>query len=37
MKLLSCGDVGHLPPNLTTGTAPGQPIDLGLPVVSSTG
>jgi serine/threonine-protein phosphatase PGAM5 len=28
MKLLSYGDVGHLPPNLTTRTAPGQPIDL---------
>jgi serine/threonine-protein phosphatase PGAM5 len=31
MKLLSYGDVGHLPPNLTTRTAPGQPIDLAVP------
>jgi serine/threonine-protein phosphatase PGAM5 len=31
MKLLSYGDVGHLPPNLTTRTAPGQPIDLQIP------
>ncbi len=31
MKLLSYGDVGHLPPNLTTRTAPGQPIDLSVP------
>jgi serine/threonine-protein phosphatase PGAM5 len=31
MKLLSFSDVGHLPPNLTTSTAPGQPIDLGIP------
>jgi len=31
MKLLSYGDVGHLPPNLTTRTAPGQPIELAVP------
>jgi serine/threonine-protein phosphatase PGAM5 len=31
MKLLSYGDVGHLPPNLTTRTAPGLPIDLSVP------
>ena len=31
MKLLSYGDVGHLPPNLTTRTAPGRPIDLEAP------
>jgi len=35
MKLLSYGDVGHLPPNLTTRTAPGQPIDLEVPGESS--
>ena len=28
MKLLSFSDVGHLPPNLSTRTAPGRPIDL---------
>jgi len=31
MKLLSFGDVGHLPPNLSTRTAPGEPIDLKVP------
>jgi serine/threonine-protein phosphatase PGAM5 len=31
MKLLSYSDVGHLPPNLTTRTAPGKPIDLEVP------
>jgi len=31
MKLLSFGDVGHLPPNLSTRTAPGKPIDLKVP------
>jgi serine/threonine-protein phosphatase PGAM5 len=31
MKLLSYGDVGHLPPNLTTRTAPGPAIDLSVP------
>lgn len=31
MKLLSFGDVGHLPPNLSTRTAPGGPIDLKVP------
>lgn len=31
MKLLSFGDVGHIPPNLTTRTAPGKPIDLSVP------
>jgi len=31
MKLLSFGDVGHLPPNLSTRTAPVQPIDLKVP------
>jgi len=30
-KLLSFGDVGHLPPNLTTRTAPGRPVELTLP------
>lgn len=31
MKLLSYSDVGHLPPNLTTRTAPGKPKDLEVP------
>ena len=31
MKLLSFGDVGHIPPNLSTRTAPGQPIALTVP------
>lgn len=31
MKLLSFGDVGHLPPNLSTRTAPGDDIDLEVP------
>jgi serine/threonine-protein phosphatase PGAM5 len=31
MKLLSFGDVGHLPPNLSTRTAPGRPVDLEVP------
>lgn len=31
MKLLSYGDVGHIPPNLQTRTAPGKPIDLTVP------
>lgn len=31
MKLLSFGDVGHLPPNLTTRTAPGRPTELTVP------
>jgi serine/threonine-protein phosphatase PGAM5 len=31
MKLLSYGDVGHLPPNLTTRTAPGKPVDPSVP------
>lgn len=31
MKLLSFGDVGHIPPNLTTRTAPGKAIDLNVP------
>lgn len=31
MKLLSFGDVGHIPPNLTTRTAPGEPLDLSVP------
>jgi len=31
MKLLSFGDVGHLPPNLSTRTAPGRAIDLKVP------
>jgi serine/threonine-protein phosphatase PGAM5 len=33
MKLLSFSDVGHLPPNLTTRTAPGTPKDLTVPAV----
>lgn len=32
MKLLSFGDVGHLPPNLSTRTAPGHDIDLKAPL-----
>lgn len=31
MKLLSFGDVGHLPPNLLTRTAPGHDVDLKVP------
>lgn len=31
MKLLSYSDVGHLPPNLTTRTAPGKPKNLEVP------
>ena len=31
MKLLSFSDVGHLPPNLSTRTEPGRPIDLAVP------
>lgn len=31
MKLLSFGDAGHIPPNLTTRTAPGKSIDLSVP------
>ncbi len=31
MKLLSYGDVGHIPPNLQTRTAPGGPNDLKVP------
>jgi len=31
MKSLSFGDVGHLPPNLSTRTAPGQDIDSKVP------
>jgi serine/threonine-protein phosphatase PGAM5 len=31
MQLLSFSDVGHLPPNLTTRTGPGAPIDLSVP------
>ncbi|MCG6950444.1 MAG: histidine phosphatase family protein [Acidobacteria bacterium] len=31
MKLLSFGDVGHLPPNLSTRTAPETPTDLKVP------
>jgi len=31
MKVLSYGDVGHIPPNLTTRTAPGNDIDLEVP------
>ena len=31
MKMLSFGDVGHLPPNLSTRTAPGHDIDLNVP------
>ncbi len=30
-RLLSFSDVGHLPPNLTTRTSPGIPIDLEVP------
>ena len=35
MKLLSYGDVGHIPPNLLTRTAPGQPRDLAVPKVAA--
>ena len=31
MKLLSYSDSGHIPPNLTTRTAPGRPVDLIIP------
>jgi serine/threonine-protein phosphatase PGAM5 len=31
MKVLSYSDSGHVPPNLTTRTAPGGPIDLKIP------
>jgi serine/threonine-protein phosphatase PGAM5 len=31
MKLLSFGDVGHIPPNLTTRTAPETDVDLEVP------
>jgi serine/threonine-protein phosphatase PGAM5 len=31
MKLLSFSDAGHIPPNLTTRTAPGKPLDLSVP------
>ncbi len=31
MKVLSYSDSGHLPPNLTTRTAPGAPVDLTIP------
>jgi serine/threonine-protein phosphatase PGAM5 len=31
MKLLSFGDVGHLPPNLSTRTAPEAPANLDVP------
>jgi len=31
MKLLSFGDVGHLPPTLSTRTSPGRPRDLEVP------
>ena len=31
MKVLSYGDVGHIPPNLQTRTSPGQPRDLRVP------
>lgn len=31
MKLLTYGDVGHLPPNLQTRTVPGKPKDLAIP------
>jgi serine/threonine-protein phosphatase PGAM5 len=31
MKLLSYSDVGHLPPNLTTRTAPENPVSLTVP------
>jgi serine/threonine-protein phosphatase PGAM5 len=31
MKLLSYSDVGHIPPNLTTRTAPGTPKNLEVP------
>ncbi len=31
MKVLSFSDVGHLPPNLTTRTAPGLPIEMRVP------
>lgn len=35
MKLLSFGDVGHIPPNLQTRTFPGKPRDLAVPKPSS--
>ena len=35
MKLLSYSDVGHLPPNLTTRTAPGKPKNLEVPSTAS--
>lgn len=31
MKVLSFSDSGHIPPNLTTRTAPGVPVDLEVP------
>ncbi len=31
MKVLSFSDSGHIPPNLTTRTMPGEPIDLKIP------
>ena len=31
MKLLSFSDSGHIPPNLSTRTAPGGPVDLKVP------
>jgi len=31
MKVLSYSDSGHIPPNLTTRTAPGRPVDLIIP------
>jgi serine/threonine-protein phosphatase PGAM5 len=34
MKLLSYGDVGHIPPNLSTRTSPGTPRDLAVPKVA---
>jgi serine/threonine-protein phosphatase PGAM5 len=34
MKLLTYGDVGHIPPNLQTRTAPGGPGDLVVPAES---
>ena len=37
MKLLSYSDVGHLPPNLTTRTAPGKPRDLSVPKAAPEG
>jgi len=35
MKLLSYSDIGHIPPNLTTRTAPGQPRDLEVHKVAT--